>query len=88
MYVHLGRGRIIRVSEIIGIFTVKENKDFYKRLKNKKGECYETENLSEYGVVDSVILTGDKMYLSSISALTLQKRINQILIYHNGGNNV
>ena len=29
----------------------------------------------------------EKIYLSAISASTLQKRINQNLIYNNGGNN-
>ena len=48
---------------------------------------FRSEDLSEDGTVDSVILTKDKIYLSAISALTLQKRINQNLIYNNGGNN-
>ena len=87
MYVHLGGGCLIRAAEIIGIFSVKENKEFYKVLKNEKGEYYNAENLSGDGMIDSVVLTEDKIYLSGISALTLQKRINENLIYYNGGNN-
>ncbi len=87
MYVHLGGGCVIRAAEIIGIFSEKDNKDFYKSLKNKDGGYYEAEDLSEGGVVDSIVLSKEKIYLSAISASTLQKRINQNLIYNNGGNN-
>ena len=79
MYVHLGGGCLIRVTEIIGIFSVKDNKEFYKTLKNKDGRYYEAEDLSEGGVVDSIVLSQKRIYL--------QKRINQNLIYNNGGNN-
>ena len=87
MSVHLGGGCLVRTAEIIGIFSAKDNKDFYKSLKNKDGRYYEAEDLSEGGVIDSIILSQEKIYLSAISASTLQKRINQNLIYHNGGNN-
>ena len=87
MYVHLGGGCLIRAAEIIGIFSVKDNQECYKTLKNKDGDYYEAEDLSEGGVVDSIVLAQGKIYLSAVSASTLQKRINQNLIYNNGGNN-
>ena len=87
MYVHLGGGCLIRAAEIIGIFSAKNINAFYKTLKNKKGEYYEVENLSEDRLFDSIVLSEGKIYLSAISVLTLQKRINQMLIYYNGGNN-
>ena len=87
MYVHLGRGCLIRTEEIIGIFSAKNN-EFYKSLKNRNNEFYEVEDLSEDKIIDSVILTEKKIYLSGISSTTLQKRINQNIIYYNGGNNV
>ncbi len=87
MFVHLGRGCLIRTADIIGIFSVKENRGLIKILKNKNGECYKVENLSEDGMEDSIILTDKKIFLSAISVFTLQKRINEMLIYHNGGNN-
>ena len=87
MYVHIGGGCVIRAAEIIGIFSVKDTKEFYKGLKNKNGKFYKAEDLSEGSVVDSIVLSQEKIYLSAISALTLQKRINQNLIYNNGGNN-
>ena len=87
MYVHIGGGCVIRAAEIIGIFSVRDNKDFYKSLKNKDDGYYEAEDLSEGSVVDSIVLSQEKIYLSAVSASTLQKRINQNLIYNNGGNN-
>ena len=78
---------MIRAAEIIGIFSVRDNKDFYKSLKNKDGGYYEAEDFSEGGVVDSIVLPNEKIYLSAVSASTLQKRINHKLIYNNGGNN-
>ncbi len=87
MYVHIGGGCVIRAAEIIGIFSVRDNKDFYISLKNKDGGYYEAEDLSEGSVVDSIVLLQGKIYLSAVSASTLQKRINQNLIYNNGGNN-
>jgi len=77
MFVHLGRGCLIRTADIIGVFSVKENIRFIKNLRNKDGKCYEVENLSEDGMTDSIILTDKKIFLSAISVLTLQKRINQ-----------
>lgn len=87
MYVHLGGGCLIQAEEIIGIFSVKDDQELYKNIKSKKNEYYEAENLSENGMIESIVLTDKKIYLSGISALTLQKRINKNLINHNGGNN-
>ena len=87
MYVNLGRGCIIQSGRIIGIFCAGEYKDFYKTVKNGKGEPYKVEDLSEDGETDSIIFTEETIYLSPISALTLQKRINKNIIFNNGGNN-
>jgi len=87
MFVHLGRGCVIESLTVIGIFSIKNNNDFYQHLKDKNGNPYEIEDLSEKGMADSVILTNSKIYLSAISSLTLQKRINANLIYYGGGNN-
>ena len=87
MYVHLGGNCLIRSAEIIGIFSKKENEEFYRLLKNDKGKYYEVKDISEDSAVDSIILTEKAIYLSAISTTTLQKRINLNIIYHNGGNN-
>ena len=88
MYVNIGGGCLVRTAEIIGIFTAKDgNNHFNVKLKNKKNENYEVEDISEKGRVDSIVLTDKKIFLSGISASTLQKRINQNIIYYSGGNN-
>ncbi len=86
MYVHLGNGFLIQSSEIIAVFSIKCcNK--VKSLKKDDGSFYEKIDLSGKGSVDSIVLTENKMYLSPISSLTLQKRINKNLTYFSGGNN-
>ena len=45
MYVHLGGNCLIRSAEIIGIFSKKENEEFYRLLKNNKGEYYEVKDI-------------------------------------------
>lgn len=89
MFVHLGGRCLIRTDEIIAIFSVKNNvnKIFFKELKNVEGNSYKIEDLTEETAADSIILTKEKIYLSAISATTLQKRVNENLIYNNGGNN-
>ena len=61
------------------------------RIKNIKENLLKplrlTEDLSDNGIIDSIVLTDNKIYLSAISSSTLQKRVNQNLIYNNGGNN-
>lgn len=89
MFVHLGGRCLIHTDEIIAIFSVKNNlnKIFFKELKNVEGNSYKIEDLTEETAADSIILTKEKIYLSAISATTLQKRVNENLIYNNGGNN-
>lgn len=88
MFVHLGGNCLIKTEDVIGIFSVKKcSNDYFRYLKNRFNNFYEVEDLSEGNNIDSVILTEKKIYLSVISSSTLQKRINQNIIYNNGGNN-
>ena len=88
MYVNIGGGCLVRTAEIIGIFAAKDgNNQFNIKLKNKRHENYEVEDISENGTVDSIVLTDKKIFLSGISTSTLQRRINQNIIYYSGGNN-
>ena len=88
MFVHLGGNCLIKTADIIGIFSAKEySKDFFKTLRNRFNNFCEIEDLSEGNNIDSIILTEKKIYLSVISSSTLQKRINQNIVYNNGGNN-
>ena len=88
MYVSIGGGCLIRTAEIIGIFSVEEGNNIVNiKLKDKENENYKVEDISENGTVDSIVLTDKKIFLSGISASTLQKRINKNTVYCNGGNN-
>ena len=88
MYVNIGGGCLVRTAEIIGIFAAKDgNNQFNIKLKNKRHENYEVEDISENGTDDSIVLTDKKIFLPGISASTLQKRINKNTVYCNGGNN-
>ena len=88
MYVNIGGGCLVRTAEIIGIFAAKDgNNQFNIKLKNKRHENYEVEDTSENGTVDSIVLTDKKIFLSGISASTLQRRINKNIIDYSGGNN-
>lgn len=78
MYLHVGSDYMVKNSEIIAVFNLhypeteiydefmKDNKDHYKVVDATGGEgCY------------SFVLTKDTIYLSSISSLTLKKRIEE-----------
>lgn len=75
MYVHLGTGCFIRSSEIIGIFSVKDT-PFYGQLRRRDGRNCEIRDL-----------TDQVLYLSAISAVTLQKRVRDHTLLSIGGNN-
>ena len=75
MYVHLGTGCFIRSSEIIGIFSVKDT-SFYGQLRRRDGRNCEIRDL-----------TDQVLYLSAISAVTLQKRVRDHTLLSIGGNN-
>lgn len=89
MYVNIGGGCLVRTAEIIGIFAAEGGNNILNiKLKYKQDENYEIEDISENGTVDSIVMTDKKIFLSGISTSTLQKRINQnIVFYYNGGNN-
>lgn len=78
MYLHVGSDYMVKNSEIIAVFNMhypeteiydtfmKHNKNTYKVVDATGGEgCY------------SFILTKDTIYLSSISSLTLKKRVDE-----------
>lgn len=77
MYVHLGNNCIIRSDRIIAIFSLKEQKDFYKSFAQNYQKQYRIVKLAEDDDVYSCILTEDTLYLSSISALTIKKRAEE-----------
>lgn len=78
MYLHLGADCMIKNTDIIAIFNIRDvhaealnayiadNKDKYKII-----------DLLENGECSSCILTADTLYLSGISALTLKRRAEE-----------
>ncbi|XOQ51831.1 MAG: DUF370 domain-containing protein [Succiniclasticum sp.] len=76
MYVHLGTGHSLKSLDIIGIFSVGDTPS-YEDLRRRNGRPYDIVDCTGGSVVSTYILTNDKIYLSAISAATLQKRAEQ-----------
>ena len=78
MYLHLGSDYMIKNSEIIAIFNLKdEESDIYKEYISKYADKYELIDASEGEAFYSCVLTEDKIYLSAISSITLKKRLEE-----------
>ena len=71
MYLHLGADCMIKNTDIIAIFNIRDN---YISVNKDK---YKIIDLSENGECSSCILTTDTLYLSGISALTLKRRAEE-----------
>lgn len=78
MYVHIGGGKVIKKSEIIGIFdfdtatVARQTKKFLKSKEQKK------ELEAEYMEMPrSFILTKNKTVISELNAATVRARINK-----------
>ncbi len=79
MYLHIGNSRVISLEEIIGIF----NMDLKNNQINTQFlESFPGGNLSkkEEQVCNAFIITAKKVCYSPISPLTLQKRVNKMVI--------
>ena len=78
MYLHLGSDCMVKNSEIIAIFNLRDpQSEIYKDYVEKYRERYKIVDLSEGEGCSSCILTEDVIYLSAISALTLKKRMEE-----------
>ena len=84
MYVHIGNGKMLRVSDILGMFdtdnsTVSKNTRTWLTQKEKTGKL---ESATEE-IPKSFILTMDekgeeKIYFSQLSSSTLKTRVEKI----------
>lgn len=78
MYLHLGSDYMIKNSEIIAIFNLKdEESDIFNQYIRKYADKYEIIDASEGAEFYSCVLTEDKIYLSAISSMTLKKRLEE-----------
>ena len=76
MYLHLGSDCMVKNSEIIAIFNLRDPQStIYRDYVEKYSRQYEIVDITEQGAYASCILTQRVIYLSSISALTLKKRL-------------
>jgi len=78
MYLHLGSDYMIKNSEIVAIFNLKDaESDIYKEYISKYAYKYEIIDASEGEEFYSCVLTENKIYLSAISSITLKKRLEE-----------
>ncbi|MFD2672220.1 extracellular matrix regulator RemB [Marinicrinis sediminis] len=82
MFIHLGGEKVIRASELIGIFDLsiedvsKISKQFIQQAHaNKKVETIGEESPK------SMVIAMDKIYYSPISSATLKKRAKHLLTH-------
>lgn len=78
MYLHLGYDYMIKNSEIIAIFNLKDaESDVYNEYISRNADKYEIIDTSEGEEFYSCVLTESKIYLSAISSFTLKKRLEE-----------
>lgn len=77
MYLHLGADCMVKNSEIIAIFNLRHpQSNIYSEYMQKYSQNYTLVDATEGEDYASVILTKNTLYLSSISAITLKKRVD------------
>ena len=78
MYLHLGADCMIKNTDIIAIFNIRDQQsEIYDNYISVNKDKYKIIDLSENGECSSCILTTDTLYLSGISALTLKRRAEE-----------
>lgn len=80
MFIHLGGEKVIRASELIGIFDLSDE-DISKISKQLLEQPYVENGAELIGYEDpkSMVVVHDKVYYSPISSATLKKRAEQLL---------
>lgn len=75
MYLHLGADCMVKNSEIIAIFNLRDSQSLiYEDYVQKYGQNYKIVDAADGEDYASMILTEDTLYLSAISSITLKKR--------------
>ncbi len=79
MYLHLGKGHMVSWQEIVFIGQIEclENSEETRNFLEKKEEAGQVIDVSQ-GATQSFIITPKNVYLSLISAGTLEKRLNKL----------
>jgi extracellular matrix regulatory protein B len=81
MFIHLGGEKIIRASELIGIFdlSIEKTSKVTKQFTSHAGKEKKVEIIGEEEC-KSLVVTLDKVYYSPISSSTLKKRAHQLFV--------
>lgn len=81
MFIHLGGEKIIRASELIGIFdlSVEKNSKITKQFTSQAVADKRVEMIGDEES-KSLVVTIDKVYYSPISPTTLKKRANSLSV--------
>lgn len=81
MFIHLGGERIIRSSELVGIFdlSVEKNSKITKQFTSQASLDKRVEMIGDEES-KSLVVTIDKVYYSPISTATLKKRANSLIV--------
>lgn len=79
MYLHIGNSRVVSMDEVIGIFNMdlKNNQINTQFLESFPGGSL---SRKEEQTCNSFIITKKKVCYSPISPLTLQKRVNKMVV--------
>ena len=78
MYLHLGSDCMVKNSDIIAIFNLRNPQStIYRDYVEKYGNLYEIVDIAEQEAYASCILTQKVIYLSAISSVTLKKRLEE-----------
>jgi hypothetical protein len=84
MYVHIGNGKMLRVSDILGIFdtdnsTVSKNTRTWLTLKEKNGKLESATDEIPKSYILTIDKNGDeRIYFSQLSSSTLKTRVEKI----------
>jgi hypothetical protein len=85
VFLHLGEEQLVLSKDIIGIFDynlVKKSRDTKEFIEIVTDEMV-IEKISKNKEIKSFIITKDKVFLSPISSLTLQKRASDVSYQNN-----
>ncbi len=81
MFIHLGGEKIVRTSELVGIFdlSIEKTSKVTKQFTSRAGEEARVEVIGEEEC-KSLVVTLDKVYYSPISSATLKKRAHHLYV--------
>lgn len=74
MYIHIGQDTVVRSSELLGVFDI-ENTSVSNITREFLNDSKKKVIYVSYDMPKSFVVTADRIYISSVSAATLRKRL-------------